>query len=303
MTPFTQSREQLRAELRWLDLQLHRQIRRFRAGRLTPVDEFRGLCVSDPQVDTLLQAAAKPGEQLPPDIDELGAECERLRAENAGRAGAELLLQRLARSFGLDEFERSVLLLAAAPELDLPYEVLCSYLNNDVTRKRPTVDLALRLFGGGDEDPWEKRRHFAPDAPLVRFGLLQWLSENPDIPASSLARAFHLPLPVLHYLLDLHVHEAKVADFTEEVTPGQEWDDLLLPDEFVSRLRGANQLLEESPATVLLFEGRPGEGKRACAEALCGEMGRGLLVLDVEGLMAANTELPEVFTMLGRSRV
>jgi hypothetical protein len=34
--------------------------------------------------------------------------------------------------FALDDFERDVLLLAVAPELDLRYEVLYSYLNNDV---------------------------------------------------------------------------------------------------------------------------------------------------------------------------
>ena len=154
---------------------------------------------------------------------------------------------------------------------------------------------ATKILGKG-------ARHFSPDAPLFRFGLLQWHSENPDIPASSLARAFHLPVRVLHYLLDLPGHEAKLGGFTEEVTPDQEWDNLLLPAEFVSRLRGANQLLEESPTTVLLFEGLAGAGKRACAEALCAEMGRGLLVVDVEGLMAANTELPEAFMLLGREQ-
>src|SRR5688500_17964500 len=139
MTPFTESREQLRAELSWLDLLLRRQIQHFRAERQVPVEEFRGLYVNDTQVDRLLETRDTSKEQFPPDTHEPYPECEQIHAENAEHKEETLPLQRLAEAFGLDEFERSVLLLAAAPELDLRYEVLCSYLNNDVTRKRPTI--------------------------------------------------------------------------------------------------------------------------------------------------------------------
>ncbi len=302
MTPFTSSSEQLRAELRWLDLLMHRQIRRFRAERLVPVEEFRGLYVSDSHVDALLRVAAAPRDQSQPDMAALGAECERLRAENTERAGPDLPLQRLARSFGLDDFERSVLLLAVAAELDVRYEVLYSYLNNDVTRKRPTVDLALRLFSPRDEDSWEKRRYFAADAPLFRYALLEWLPENAEVPASSLARSFKAPSRLVDYLLEIPSWEPKLSAFTLNIKRGKSWSDLVLPAELVSTLRGAPRLVVETPSPLLVFEGSCGAGKQSCAEALSAEMDRGLIRVDVEGLMGSQTDPTDSFVLLAREQ-
>lgn len=42
--------------------------------------------------------------------------------------------------------EVDLLLICLAPELDLRYEKLYAYLQDDVTKKRPTVELALNLL-------------------------------------------------------------------------------------------------------------------------------------------------------------
>ena len=47
-----------------------------------------------------------------------------------------------------------------------------AYLQDDVSRKRPTVDLALNLLCPSAEARPARRAHFAPDAPLIRAGLL-----------------------------------------------------------------------------------------------------------------------------------
>ncbi len=53
--------------------------------------------------------------------------------------------RRLVAEFSLSPIEQDILLLAVAPEIDLKYETLFAYLNNDITRKWPTFDLALRV--------------------------------------------------------------------------------------------------------------------------------------------------------------
>ena len=302
MTPFANSGDQLRAELRWLDVLMHRQIRRFRAERLVSVEEFRGLYVSDSQVDALLRAAGVPEDRSQPEMNALGQECKRLRAENAGRVGAELPLQHLARLFGLDDFERSMLLMAAAPELDLRYELLYSYLNNDVTRKRPNCDLALRLFCDQVEEPWQHWRHFTPDSPLFRFGLLEWSAEDVNAPASSLARSFKAPRRVVDYLLEVSSCEPKLSPFTLNIEADQSWSDLMLPAEFGDSLRAAQQLIGETPSPVFVFVGGNGAGKKSCAELLCAEMDRSLLRVDVESLMASQLDSAEVFSLLAREQ-
>jgi hypothetical protein len=89
----------------------------------------------------------------PPNVETLIKEAERLRVENIVRSSANLPMLRLTSLFNFNEFERGSLLLALAPELDLRYEILCSYLNNDVTGRRPTCDLALRLFSANTSWP------------------------------------------------------------------------------------------------------------------------------------------------------
>jgi ATPase family associated with various cellular activities (AAA) len=302
VTSFANAKEQLQAELRRLDVLLQREIVRLRAAHLLSNTDLRGLYLSDAQVDVLTRRARETDGEADPDAAALTAEAQRLRGENLARTTENLPLQCLATIFGLDEFETEVLLLGVAPELNLRYELLYSYLNNDVTRKRPTCDLALRLFCPDAAERWTRRWHFAPHAPLFRCALLEWLPENSGAPASSLARSFKAPLRVVDYLLDTQSTETGLASFTRAISPKQTWDDLSLPAEFLLHVRGAGRLVRESPATVIVFEGADGAGKQSCANALCAEMGCGLLEVDSEGLTTSQADLPDLFTWLGREQ-
>ena len=55
-------------------------------------------------------------------------------------------LLELAERIGLNEFERDCVMLSYASELDGKYEKLFAYLQDDVTRKRPSISLAVQLF-------------------------------------------------------------------------------------------------------------------------------------------------------------
>ncbi|MBY8854266.1 ATP-binding protein, partial [Saccharothrix sp. MB29] len=61
--------------------------------------------------------------------------------------GAEPRLLRLARRFDLAPVDVEFLLIALAPDVDARFERLYAYLNDDVTRRRAVVGLALELCG------------------------------------------------------------------------------------------------------------------------------------------------------------
>ncbi len=46
-------------------------------------------------------------------------------------------IEGLSASWQLSAFDHAVLLVALAPEVDLRYERICAYLQDDVTRRRP----------------------------------------------------------------------------------------------------------------------------------------------------------------------
>jgi hypothetical protein len=114
-----------------LDWALAGEVQRLRARYQLSLDEFRGLFVSDDHVDALLARfdATLPARAPPPK-----------RAHHARIDSA-------AARFGLDEAAADVLLLALAPDADPAYAAIYAYLNDDVRRRWPTVDLARRLFG------------------------------------------------------------------------------------------------------------------------------------------------------------
>lgn len=139
-----------------LDAALASEVLRLRARYQLSLDEFRGLYVSDEQVDGLLARSSA----LPPEREAWPS----LRPGPALRA----LLDR----FGLDGLAADLLILALAPDIDPKYATLIAYLNDDVRRRWPSVDLAGRLFGATEE----LIARVAPDGPLFGPGLLVGLA-------------------------------------------------------------------------------------------------------------------------------
>jgi len=158
-----------RFPLRRLDAALAREVLRLRARYQLSLDEFRGLYVSDEQVDALLErndsgptdwTGLPPLEQHP-------------------------TIDAILTRFGLDQTAADILLLALAPDIDPGYAPLFAYLNDDVRRRWPSIDLARRLFG----DTEDCATALAPDGPLFGPGLLL-----PHDPSEG-----RTPLPLLEF--------------------------------------------------------------------------------------------------------
>jgi hypothetical protein len=147
----------LARELDRLDGLIHRAILRLRATYELSLDEFRGLYVSDEQVDALIRARAAPADDPPP--------------LEAPEPEPDTPWARLAATFDLAPLERDLLLLALAPELDRKYETLIAYINNDIGRKWPTADLAARVLG----DTAACRAALLPESRLLASGLIERL--------------------------------------------------------------------------------------------------------------------------------
>lgn len=73
----------------------------------------------------------------------------------------------LAKRFGLTRFERSLLLLCAAIELDPHTAALCGRINGDALRSYPTFALAMALF---DDPHWDA---ISPERPLRYWQMIE----------------------------------------------------------------------------------------------------------------------------------
>ncbi len=191
---------------------------RRRAVDPNPDDPFRGLYLADEHVASIVSERFG-SKAFAWDDGEAIASLER-EAYRARMDGRDIRLAELAERLDLDRTDVNLVLIAIAPDLDLRFERLYGYLNDDVTRRRATVALALELAG---ESPWtvSARRRLSPDGPLVSCGLLE--VEEPDRPA--LSRSLHVPDRVVGHLLGAEVSALATAGALSY--PAATWSDSL----------------------------------------------------------------------------
>ena len=155
-------------------------------------DPFRGLYLSDDAVARLLVGDGPETVMLDrPALDRIEEE-----ATAAAAVGSDIRLRRLAVGAGLTVLDTELLIIALLPDLDSRFERFYGYLNDDVTRRRASIGLALQLAGAGDL-AGEARSRLEASRPLVSRGLV--VVEDPDRPL--LTRGLRVPDRVVAHLL------------------------------------------------------------------------------------------------------
>ncbi|MEU4347949.1 ATP-binding protein [Streptomyces sp. NPDC023838] len=214
----------------------------------TAEDPLRGLYVSDEAAHHLLHtwAPTQTDATLPavPLIDSGSGPADRLA--------------RLAERMRLTEWDTAFLLIALAPDVDRTFEPLYGYLNDDVSRRRATVGLALDLCGLPASSAAARARLHA-SAPLRELGLLE--VDEPERPF--LSRSLRVPDRLIGHLLGDDTPDAALLGRLHPMpdplpaAPGTEG----FTDRLAARLR-------TGPLVVYLRERREGDGLAALAPAL-----------------------------------
>lgn len=307
------SLQHILAEMERLDLLLRVQVWRARHGR-GEAGELAAFYIPDAEVDELLdKVVGTPvwaGVSLPAEmtatvqarLDQLALDIAEHTAESLS-GGVPLRLVALAALFDLTVIDLDIVLLCLAPELDRGYERLYAYLHDDVTRRQPTVDLALSLFCPDLETKVAARGRLLPASPLRRFRLVE-LGEEPGQRAVSLLDStLRLEPRVSGFLLGDDAVDARLQPYARLATAEVSIDDLVLPEPFRARLAELTGLAAGagSPAFFCYFQGPGGTGKRSAAAACCQAMARPLLIVDGRRVAAADAgEFAALAHLIGR---
>lgn len=237
-------------------------------------DAYRGLYISAEDAERLLQR--QPGEPS------LWHGEDFVQSDPTGIGAQESRLSWLTDVYGLSPFDVDVVLLALAPELDLRYGKLYAYLQDDVTRKRPSVDLALNLLCATADEKLERRVHFAPDAPLVRDRLLQLYVDPQQHQPSLLSQVFRLDDQVVRLLLGQESLDPRLAHFCSQTWPVGVDAALPLPDEQMHSVKTRVLQAWGTQAPLKLYlRGPAGAGQRQIALTLADTVGAPLLIADL----------------------
>ncbi len=283
------SAEHLQAELDLLHSVLADRVAALRASVAVTEESFLGLYIPDDFVHSMLAGASR--ERTPPPPPASLAARRRARrdidqAVAAAQAGeVDLPLARLSRVFELDPLERSILVVALAPEIDSRYDTLYGYVQNDATRRRATVDLVLALVADDAATRAEARARLGSGGTLVREGLVTLRS--PDADGSSLARTVRVTPRIVDYLLGHGACDPELPAMAEEAVP-MGWVADALPEEIAAAATRVG---------LVPVEGPPDAGGLSLVREVYARLGRRVLAVDVE---AATRSQPDLTVLLDR---
>ncbi len=285
---FNNSLSHILQELARVDYLLQEKLKKLSELSKTP-DAFRGLYITDREVDSLMSRPIGFPEWAMPSSDS----SEKNSSFNSFSASSSiekqensfpdklLRLSEIVRIYELAQIEIDVLLIALAPELDLRYERVFAFLQDDVTKKRPTVDLVLNLFCRSLEEKVLARKCFYDTNPLINFQLINLFTDSSQQAPPLLGKYIKVDDRIVEFLLGSDNIDARLRPFVCHMSPKVKLEDLFLQSDtkrYLSKI--LDNLRQNNTGIALYLKGRPGIGKQTIAEALARELNRGLLVFD-----------------------
>jgi hypothetical protein len=301
--PFSDSQTHLLAGLAVVDLRVKWAVARARASGLNPNDEFRGLYIADEQIDELLRYdigqhlwSAVNGHRPnghPPHWPEAIAQARsqwQAQTRAARESGLTMRLDEMAQAFALTLEEMEAFLLALAPEIDPRYAQIYAYLQDDVTRKRPSIDLLLNLLTDSFAHKLQLRRLFGENGRLLQTRLLQRIGDGEKEFLAQTVR----PYPhIIEYLLNDDQLDHRLDGLarlqpTADLPPLQR-----VSGEWLARLLQANKTSPGRPP-FFAFYGGYGSGRQETALHLAQANGQPLLMADLAALHEKGEETAEL---------
>ncbi|NJO42617.1 MAG: hypothetical protein HC865_18865 [Cyanobacteria bacterium RU_5_0] len=220
-----------------------------------------------------------------------------------------LALPALRDRLKLTQFEKNLVLMSLAPEVNRRYARLYRYLQGDdasVKTDLPTVDLALRLLCRNDTEWRSARNRLASNSPLIHHDLLRLLPCATD---NLLNRPLKLTESLINYLLADQPTEQDLETLLYPSTPptrqpilhrtlmGVDWSDVILPESLLTSLRFLGQRVQGQTyaeevwgyqahhstayGTIALLVGASGTGKTIAAGAIAHSLKTALANVDL----------------------
>ncbi len=303
MPNYQNNLEHLKDELGKLDLLIQVRIVAFRQAGQTPFPtDPTHMYISHEEVDQLLkplpawQGVRAASKDIQVSLERHQQEL-RKKVGHSLQQGIFLALPQLTHIFSLSPFEVEILLICLAPELDRKYDKLYAYLQDDITRKKPSVDLVLDLLCASEAERWEARSYFSPQSPLFRTGMLTFIEDVQSPSGSSdLARFLKLDARILNYLLGTNHVDAQLVNCSKLILPHSNTEAIFIDPSIQKNLLQFMQhhfsdQSKHRKKLVIHLHGSYGVGKKELAASLCKTLQIPLLILDLPLLLKAPAQI------------
>ena len=253
-------------------------------------DHLRGLRITEAKATALLERPfatswAKTGSgALSQKDSRVFTQAEKALADEiaqiikqANKAGHRLRLIQLAEAFDLTQFELDTFLICLAPALDLRYEQIYGYLQDDLTQKQATVNLILDLLCEPGTARLGWLGAFSPDATLLQHRLIEFGPQAHQRPL--LAQTLLVNRDVLLWLIG-QPSTINFDNSTSKWTPNPATITELLTVDTVT-LQRFGSIMQETQALLMGLHGPDLLAQRAVAQHLVQLYAHPLLTLSL----------------------
>ena len=296
--PYGSDLEYLQDELDWIEARARRiademLLRKLESGE--DADDYAGgRLLDEPPSPRVVRARAtrhaKQEKARRTNID--------LRLDETRNQGVSLALDRLCASHNLDDFERTILLLSAAPCFSRRYEELLEDLDAEKSSSGISVEVVFAFCEKSMEERIRLRHHFSPKAMLFARDLARLdMGHRYDNPKDLLIAESTLSDRTFNYLVGDESLSAEFMEFSSVEEPKVILDQVVLPntdkqrilsvverhDQYLQCRRdwGFDDLIQYGRGVLMLFYGKPGTGKTMTAHAIAHRMGKRILNVDI----------------------
>lgn len=280
----------LQTQMARIDLFIGEAVRRWQLAGQDFADPFRGLHTSSEEALVLaerpLAGSWGAGVSFPSDearvsaaaLEEVCAELAKTDKQ-AQMQSYRLRLSFLRDVFGLSGFEVDAFLICLAPALDLRYERLYGFLQDDVTHKLPGVELILNLLLPPGIERLQYLDSFRDHAPLIRNQLLIKVDASPANGYSLLKQDLSVPPEIVSWLLGGYYPCAKLKDALQliQTGPGPDGHSPL-------ETCGADWAAIESSRAVLAFYGPDPSQMADAAWQIAAQLNKPLMLADLKAM-------------------
>jgi len=306
---YSNSREYLFDELKLLEFYLGLAVIKFRENIKTEekqANEFSGMYILNEEVDSIIQPIFDKKtnnskfDNLYKTIDVQKNIISKRILESLSKKIA-LSFQHVCNIFGLTDFEKQVLLICIAPEIDIKFEKLYSYLQNDITKKKPTIGFILDLIKESTEDKISHRKYFLNESTLFRLHIISF--EQTQEIQSILSRPLKVDNHIVNFILEQEELDSNLTFFSE----------LFLPENMVKGNyiqlyeKIEKKLIEDitkkdidSTNTIFYLNGASGLGKKTLAKSLCSKIFSSLLIVNVKDAISSRVDLNHLSVLIFR---
>ncbi len=310
---YTCSYEHLSDELDYLDLLIKIRILKHEKLYGKTDNKLKGLVIEDEEISEILSLNRKfhSGLNESKEIIDILQEARKLKKSINGRKeaslnkGVYLSIPHFSRLFHLNDFEEQCIIICLAPEIDRKYEKLFAYIQNDVTIKKPTVNLILNFLFSSDEERLRGLPSFYHSSPLIKFKLIQLSDMNQDNTVPLLSKSIKLDDRISAFLLGSDILDVRLGNSVRLIENKIKYDNnhfqesvLLKATNFIDAYFNNRNKKEKN--LLFYFHGKKGSGRKTTVIRVCNRLGIPVLYVDIERLITEPGNFDEVSWILGR---